>query len=458
MNALAVLLLAASIDGQAALRHASALAALGPHAWGSPRDQAAAAYVAQQLREAGLETVELQPFERHGVQGVNVVGTLRAPGDEFVVIGAHHDTVPEAPGAYDDGGGVGILIELARVLAQDTQRSRTLVVVSFDGEEAASLGRGLPSGSRAFVERLGPRARSLVAAFAIEMSGWRGGRPVLHPIAYADPHEAGQSVIAPAWLVRAALAGAREAGEPYVVGDPWLAWLYQPGVRTFRSTFYADDLSFLQAGHSGLFTSDSSFFAFYPDYHKASDTADKLDASALERQGRAALGVVRALERAPRGGAREPRWFAAFGYVIGAPWLLALGALSLAPGLSRGLGAGGAAPGVRGLQALLAGLLLWRHTVPALFVLLVPLLLLPLKRSFWTVLASLLPTLSLAALGALAWYRGAVSGLWLSSWEVAALLASLALAFVGLGGPATGRSARPKASRRRKGLRPSRPA
>ena len=39
--------------------------------------------------------------------------TLRAPGDEFVVIGAHHDTAPEAPGAYDDGGGVGILIELA---------------------------------------------------------------------------------------------------------------------------------------------------------------------------------------------------------------------------------------------------------------------------------------------------------------------------------------------------------
>ena len=96
MVSLLPLLLAASVDGQAALRHASALAALGPHAWGSPRNQAAAAYVAAQLREAGLEAVELQPFERHGVVGANVVGTLRAPGEEFLVIGAHHDTVPEA--------------------------------------------------------------------------------------------------------------------------------------------------------------------------------------------------------------------------------------------------------------------------------------------------------------------------------------------------------------------------
>ena len=89
------------------------------------------------------------------------------------MIGAHHDTAPEAPGAYDDGGGVGILIELGRVLARDERRPRTIVLVSFDGEEAGSTGKGTTAGSRAFVERLGPRARAMTAAFAIEMSGWR---------------------------------------------------------------------------------------------------------------------------------------------------------------------------------------------------------------------------------------------------------------------------------------------
>ena len=197
-------------------------------------------------------------------------------------------------------------------------------------------------GSHAYIERLGPRARSLVAAFAIEMSGWKRGSPVLHPFAYADAREQGRAVIAPAWLVRAALAGSRESGAPIGVGDPWLAWLYQPAVRAFRVRLNGDDLSFLQTGHAALFASDSSFSAFYPDYHKASDTADKLDAAALERMGEAALGVVRALERVPRGPAEEPHWFAAFGRVVSGPWLLGAGALSLLPGLWRGVNAGGA--------------------------------------------------------------------------------------------------------------------
>jgi len=450
MSALLSLFLAASIDGEAALRHASALAALGPHPWGSPRNQAAAAYVAAELREAGLDSVELQAFERHGVGGTNVVATLRAPGEEFIVVGAHHDTAPGTPGACDDGGGVGILIELARVLAQDETRARTVVLASFDGEEAWSTKKGTTAGSRAFVERLGPRARSLVAAFAIEMSGWKGGTPVLHPIAYADPREKGRTVIAPAWLVRAGLEGSRGAGSPLGVGDPWLSWLYQPAVRTFRVRLYGDDLSFLQAGHPALLASDSSFSAFYPDYHETSDTADKLDAAALERMGRGVLGLVQAFQRVSRGPAEEPHWFAAFGRVVGWPWLVGLGAASLLPGLWRGSRAGGLGLGARIVQAVLAGVLLWRHPVPSLWVLLVPLLLLPWRRSWWTVLLALTPAVSLLAIGVSAWWREAVSGVWLAPWEIALALLALALAFLGLsGGGRKGGGRKPPGRRRR---------
>jgi hypothetical protein len=452
MSPLLGLLLAASVDGQAALRHASALAALGPHPWGSPRNQAAAAYVAAQFREAGLDAVELAPFERHGVQGTNVIATLRAPGEEFVVVAAHHDTAPEAPGAYDDGGGVGILIELARVLAQDARRPRTIVFVSFDGEESESIGKGTTAGSRAYIERLGPRARALVAAFAIEMSGWKGGSPVLHPIAYADPRQRGRTVIAPAWLVRAALAGSGGASVPFGIGDPWLSWLYQPAVRVFRVRLYGDDLSFLQAGHAALFASDSSFSAFYPDYHEPSDTAEKLDAAALVRMGERALALVRALERVPRGPADEPHWFAAFGRVVSGPWLLAVGALSLLPGLWRGFRTGGAALGARVVQALLSALLLWRHPVPALWILLVPQLVLPLRRAWWTVLLSLAPFVALVAIGASAWWREAVNGVWLAPWEAGIGLGALTLAFLGFGGRGGGRAPRrPRAPRRGRG-------
>jgi hypothetical protein len=452
MNPALGLLLAASVSGEAALRHASALAALGPHPWGSPRNQAATAYVAAQLREAGLETVEVQAFERHGIQGANVVGTLPGPGEEFVVVAAHHDTAPDAPGAYDDGGGVGVLIELSRVMAQDARRPRTIVFASFDGEEAWATGKGTTAGSRAYLEKLGPRARALVAAFAIEMSGWARGTPVLHPIAYADPRERGRSVIAPAWLVRGALAGAREAGAPLRVGDAWLSWLYQPAVRAFRVGLYGDDLSFLQAGHPALFASDSSFSAFYPDYHEPTDTADKLDAGALARMGASALATLRALERAPRGPAAEPTWFAAWGRVAGSGAILGLGALSLAPGLWRGYRAGRSAFALRAVQALAAGVLLARHPVPTLFVLLVPHLLLPVRRARWTVVLALVPAAALVTLGAAAWWRGVVSGVWLAPWEIVLAFLALALSFLGLGGRGGGRPSRKPKPAKKRGL------
>jgi hypothetical protein len=427
-------LLAAAVDGGAALQHAAALAALGPHPWGSTRNEAAAEYVAAQMRASGLPEVELQRFERHGIQGVNVVGTLRAPGDDFVLIAAHHDTAPGAPGAYDDGGGVGVLLELARVLAGERSRPRTLVFVSFDGEEAWSTGKGTTAGSRAFLDRLGPRARSLVAAFVVEMCGWKGGTPVLHPIAYADPRGPGALVVAPAWLVRSALAGAREAGASLAVGDPYLSWLYQPAVRAFRVRFYGDDVSFLQAGRPALFASDSSFSAFYPDYHKPSDTAERLDADALARVGRAALGVVHALERAEHEVEEEPHWFAAFGRVIGWPWLLGLGMASLLPGLRAGYRGGLVPFALRLVQALAFGLLLWGHPVPALWVFLAPQLLLPLSRRVWAIGLSLLPLGSLATIGLVAWWRGAVNGVWFQPWQLAVAAVALLLACVDLGG------------------------
>ena len=147
----------------------------------------------------------------------------------------------------DDGGGVGVLIEVARRLGADRARRRTLVFASFDGEEAWATGRGTTAGSRAYIAALGPQARDLAAAFVIEMCGWPGGTPVLHPIPYADPLRPGTSVVTPAWLLRAAQDGARRAGQPLPVGDPLISWLYQPAVRLFRAGLYGDDLSFVQA-------------------------------------------------------------------------------------------------------------------------------------------------------------------------------------------------------------------
>src|SRR5260221_156156 len=87
---------AAPVDGDAALRHASALASAGPRPWGSPRARAGAAYVAAQLRSTGLSGVRQEDFEVKAVRGVNVVAVLKGAGPGIVVVGAHHDTPPDA--------------------------------------------------------------------------------------------------------------------------------------------------------------------------------------------------------------------------------------------------------------------------------------------------------------------------------------------------------------------------
>ncbi|MEQ9407533.1 MAG: M28 family metallopeptidase [Fuerstiella sp.] len=72
--------------------------------------------------------------------------------DQSIVLGAHHDTTPDSFGANDNGAGVAVMLETARLLAglADTHGihpGRTIRFVSFGAEE-----QGL-QGSTAFVER-----------------------------------------------------------------------------------------------------------------------------------------------------------------------------------------------------------------------------------------------------------------------------------------------------------------
>lgn len=435
------LILAASFDGAAALRHASALSALGPRPWGSPRTGAAAAYIESQLRGTGAE-VRREPFESHGTRGANVIGILKGDAPEFLVIGAHHDTAPGAVGAYDDAAGVGVMIEAARVLAS-RPRPRTIVLASFDGEEAWSTGKTTTAGSRAYVKGLGAGSRDMVAALVVEMCGWRDGTPVLHPIAYANPLQPGELVIAPARVVRAALGGSRAAGVALGVGDPFLSWLYQPAVRTFRVRLYGDDLSFLQNGLPATFTSDSTFTRFYPWYHQPTDTSDKLDADALTRVGRAVVGAATSLAALPPTRVAERDWFAAFGLVAGARELWTFGIAALLPGLATAYRSGGRPFAARAGHAALAVFLMWRHLVPALWVAVLPALLSALLRGKWGIAVAMLPPLALAALGAAAWARGMVSGFWMGPLDGLMAAAALALLFV----PSTAaRALRPRKS------------
>lgn len=83
------------------------------------------------------------------VHGINVTGKLRCLSDnEEVGVYAHHDSPGERehiPGAYDNGSGVAVLLETARVISSLAETGtlklrRTMRFVAYDAEEYNAIG------------------------------------------------------------------------------------------------------------------------------------------------------------------------------------------------------------------------------------------------------------------------------------------------------------------------------
>ena len=141
------------------------LAALGPREATSDAYRTAAATVEDRFAELGYD-VSQQGFRvPQGVSwGIpvdagNTTNVVARPPDfdpstPYVLVGAHLDTVPQAPGAEDNASGVAVVLELAR-MAQESGTQVPVVFVAFGAEEP----RGPADdehhfGSRTYVRRL----------------------------------------------------------------------------------------------------------------------------------------------------------------------------------------------------------------------------------------------------------------------------------------------------------------
>ena len=76
----------------------------------------------------------------------NVVGIIKGSGEGCVVVGAHYDHLGSNPagevyrGADDNASGVAVLCQMASKLAAEPPRRRSIVFVAFTGEEVGLLG------------------------------------------------------------------------------------------------------------------------------------------------------------------------------------------------------------------------------------------------------------------------------------------------------------------------------
>jgi hypothetical protein len=131
-------------SGEKAFAHVQAMVDFGPRPAGSEAIEKTRAYLMAQLELSGWR-VERQSFAddtpRGKVQFVNLIATFggKESAPSFLLC-SHYDTKTfdnaRFVGANDGGSNTGVLLELARVLAQRPDLARKVQLVFFDGEEA----------------------------------------------------------------------------------------------------------------------------------------------------------------------------------------------------------------------------------------------------------------------------------------------------------------------------------
>lgn len=264
-------------DGARALEHGARILDLGPRFAGVPGHAAVIDYMESSLAAAGLQ-VRRVPFTSaaQGLAGLsftNLIAHAEPLAGPALLFGAHFDSLPDSPhdpdpakrhlpmpGANDNAGGVGLLLELARVL-KERGLTRDIAFVMLDAEERVFTPQAMFAGSRDLVARRAELFPAGIAAFVlVDMVG---------DADLAIPREGHSRTHAPA-LLDALFAAARSAGATAFRDEPG-PWISD------------DHVPFLDAGIPAVDLIDFD----YPHWHTTHDTLDKLSAASLGQVGRA---------------------------------------------------------------------------------------------------------------------------------------------------------------------------
>jgi hypothetical protein len=244
----------------------------------------AAAYLEGELTAAGYavrrQTYETprEAFQRtagadHVFHNLEAERPGGAQAGEIVVVGAHYDTVPGAPGANDNASGTAAILALARRF-RDRAPSRTVRFVLFTNEELYFQQPWM--GSLVYARALRQRGDRVVTMLSLETIGYYTDAPgsqryptplnLLYPSTGSFIGFVGN--FASRGQVRAAIAAFRR--HAHVPSEGAAIPPILPGVS------WSDHWAFWRAGYPGVMVTDTAPYR-YPYYHTAHDTPDKLD-------------------------------------------------------------------------------------------------------------------------------------------------------------------------------------
>ncbi|UVI30293.1 M20/M25/M40 family metallo-hydrolase [Paenibacillus spongiae] len=238
-----------------------------PHPVDSPAHDQVRDYLLAELEALGLKP-EVQQAQGESVWEPGKTLTLenivaRIPGTDnskALMIAAHYDSVPEGPGAADDGAAIAAMLETARALQVSGPLKNDVLLVMTDGEEMGLLG------AKAFMKEH-PWAKDVGLVLNFEARGNKG------PSFMFETSEQN------GWLIEEFM---KAAPQPVAYSLVYNVYKLMPN---------DTDLTEFRAG--GLPGLNFAFGMGLNAYHKEIDTPNNLDRSSLQHHGEYMLSLTR---------------------------------------------------------------------------------------------------------------------------------------------------------------------
>jgi hypothetical protein len=201
----------------------------------------------------------------------NIVFSIGPNSGPAVLAAAHYDSVPAAPGASDDGLGLSVWLEVARITARERLERRVIFLFS-DGEEPALLG------AYAFAtgDALMGDVESLVN---IEARGSRG------PAVFFESNQPNGDAVA------------AYAAAPRPLANSVMAAVY---------ALLSNSTDVTALTRPGLDVINIALLDGLEDYHTPQDTIASQDLRSVQHMGDVALAVTRRMAGAPDGDVATP--------------------------------------------------------------------------------------------------------------------------------------------------------
>lgn len=238
------------------------------------RLEGAASYIESELSALGLK-VENQRFNANGRPYRNLVVKLGPDTPQVLVIGAHYDVAGEQPGADDNASGVAGLLELARLLKNQTLTQR-LELVAFTNEEppffrTPHMGSAIHAAS---LKRAGKTAALMLSLECIGYFSDEAGSQS-HPLRLLDSmYPTTGNFIALVGYYEDGTVARKVKAAMKSASDLPVHSINAPGFVV--GVDFSDHLNYWNEGFVGMMVTDTAFYR-NKAYHTPEDTPDRLD-------------------------------------------------------------------------------------------------------------------------------------------------------------------------------------